>query len=235
MLETGKSFIPEVELKKAFTLIELLVVVAIVAILSAIAVVNMRTAMERSYMASNTANLRTLATAFQIYLTDYGKLPPADRIAGPFSSSGPSFTTIGDGPAAGGSWDGVPWMLVDRGYVQNWETLFNPKHLKDYRSGTTIGGSYPRFHNFRYAYNASAVSSGGTSGGTGTLLTGQGWLLRDLFVGPQSGFYAASYPNYPADYDFPWGEATNEDNLEHAIYLDSSVKLVQGGTNILAN
>ncbi|MGF1573883.1 MAG: type II secretion system protein [Sumerlaeia bacterium] len=214
--------------KFAFTLIELLIVVTIIAILAAIAVVNFRQALERSYMASNSANLRTLATALQIYLTDYGKLPPADREAGPFESH-VGFTAVGNGPAAGGSWDAVPWLLLTRGYVSDSKIFFNPKYLKEYRGGQTIRGGFPRYHNFRYAYNAAATSSGGAAGGT--LGSGGPWLLRDLYLPADRGFYAASYPNYPADYTFPWSDAAPEAEAEQVLNLSSSVVLVRGGTN----
>lgn len=212
----------------AFTLIELLIVVTIIAILAAIAVANFRQALERSYMASNSANLRTLATALQMYLTDYGKLPPADREAGPFESH-TGFTAVGNGPAAGGSWDGVPWLLHTRGYVSDTKTFFNPKYLKDFRAGQTIRGGYPRFHNFRYAYNAAAASSGGLAGGT--LGVGGEWMLRDLYLSADRGFYASSAPNYPADFTFPWTDASPEPNAEQVLTLGGGVFLVRGGTN----
>jgi len=218
--------------KSAFTLIELLIVVAIIAILAAIAVVNLRQALERSYIASNSANMRTIAVGLQIYLTDFGKLPPADREAGPFQSHTTAFTNTGNGPAGGGSWDGIPWLLLDNGYVENEKYFFNPKYLKEFRAGETIRGNHPRYHNFRYAYNASALSSGGLAGGS--ILSGDQWVLRDLHIAPEDGFYGGSYPNYPADYDYPWNVAVSEPRLEHVIYLDSAVKLVRGGTNTLA-
>src|SRR5262245_47682908 len=143
---------------RAFTLIELLVVVAVIAILAAIAVYNMREAIERSLKSSDAANLHVIALALHAYTVDYNKLPPADGVAGPFSSTRAS--DFGNGPAAGGSWDGIPWRLHELKYVTDWKTLFCPKYLRLYPGQTTIRGGYPRFHNFRYAYNKGSVPDG---------------------------------------------------------------------------
>ena len=217
--------------KRGFTLIELLIVVAIIGILAAIALVNFRFATERTLKSSNAANLKTLSTGLQLYFTDYGHLPPGDRVAGPFMSHTEDFMDVGNGPAAGGSWDGVPWLLYEHGYVSNWKTLFNPKYLRLYKGGETIGGGHERFHNFRYAYNSSALSTGGHLGGTGNVESGEVWIVRDLWVGPEHGWYGASAPEYPADYDYPWGEGNLENQVEHAVFAGFSVREVIGGTN----
>ncbi|MDK2971058.1 MAG: hypothetical protein PWP23_813 [Candidatus Sumerlaeota bacterium] len=218
--------------KNAFTLIELLIVVAIIAILAAIGMVNMRLAIERSRKAADAANMKVVGSALQMYLTDWGHLPPADREAGPFSSHTGLGSPVGNGPAAGGSWDGVPWVLVDYKYISDWHTLFTPKYLKLYQGGKTIKNDYPRFHNFRYAYNSSALSSGGHAGGMGNIENGDVWILRNLFLPPEMGWYASSYPAYPADYGYPWGEGEDEGRLEHAMYSDFSVRTVVGGTDM---
>lgn len=217
-------------LRRAFTLIELLIVVAIVAILAAIAAANFAEAKERALKASNVSNMHTIATALQFYLTDYGKLPPADRVAGPFPSH--TMSSVGDGPAAGGSWDGVPWLLVERGYVRDWKMLFNPKYLQIYGSlGTAGGAQWQRFHNFRYAWNSSALSSGGHLGGDGNVESGATWLLRDLWVPPASGWYGSRFPDYPADYEYPWGYGKLAGKVEHVMGADLAVREVVGGTN----
>jgi prepilin-type N-terminal cleavage/methylation domain-containing protein len=215
-----------------FTLIELLIVVAIIAVLAVIAVFNMAEATERAYRASNASNLRTIMTALQTYHVDYGRMPPGDREAGPFESHTEAFVAVGNGPAAGGSWDGLPWLLLTHGYLSNPEVMFNPRYRRQFQGGTTLRGSWPRYHNFRYAYNSSALSTGGNLGGAGNIDTGEVWLVRDLWLDPREGFYAASYPRYPADYRYPWkGTAPDSRGLEHVIFADGAVRLVEGGTN----
>jgi len=122
----------------------------------------------------------------------------------------PDFTGIKNGPAAGGSWDGVPWLLYEYRYVPNWETLFCPKYLKIYRGGKTIRGGWPRFHNFRYAYNSASLGTGGTAGGTGNIMNGQVWVVRDLYLPADRGWWAESAPHFPGDYKFPWGQGDVE-------------------------
>ncbi len=219
-------------LSRAFTLIELLVVVAVIGLLAAIASVNLRQAVERTHKASDAANLKVIATALQSYYADYNTLPPADREAGPFMSHTLQFTAIRNGPAGGGSWDGIPWLLHELGYVANWRVLFTPKYLKRYSGGLAMRGDYPRFHNFRYAYNSSALSSGGHNGGSGNIMSGQVWLVRNLWMDPRMGWFSSAYPDYPADYRYPWGEGPWEGRLEHALYSDFAVRTVVGGTDL---
>ena len=214
---------------KGFTLIEMLIVVAIIAILAAIAVFNFRLASERALKSADAANLHTIATALQSYLIDYGTLPPADREAGPFMSHTEEFVQVQNGPAGGGSWDGLPWLLYQYHYISDWTVLFCPKYLRLYRGGKTLRGDYPRYHNFRYAYNSSALSSGGHRGGVGDIMSGTVWLVRDLWLPADRGFFGQDVPDYPADYSFPWGEGANEGKMEQALYGDMAVRTVLGG------
>lgn len=225
------SRLPIERTARGFTLVELLIVVAVIGILVVIAVPNYLTARERAWKAADAANLRTIGVALQAYYADFGGLPPADREAGPFKSHSIDFTQVGNGPAAGGSWDGLPWLLYELEYVREWETLFCPKYLRLYKNGNTLREGHPRFHNFRYAYNSSALSTGGHLGGSG-ILTGTVWMVRDLYVAPQNGWYGGSYPGYPADYRYPWGEGKWEDKLELVMYADFSVQTRIGGTDI---
>jgi len=106
--------------------------------------------------------------------------------------------------------------------------LFSPRYLRLFANGITIRGGQPRYHNFRYAYNAAAAASGGAT----VVESGTVWILRDLWVGPDRGFYAASAPRYPADYTFPWGEGDASKTLEQAVYADGAVRTVIGGTDV---
>lgn len=59
--------------KSGFTLIELLIVVAIIAILAAIAVPNFLEAQTRAKVSRTTADMRTLATALELYTVDHNR------------------------------------------------------------------------------------------------------------------------------------------------------------------
>jgi hypothetical protein len=146
-------------------------------------------------------------------------------------SHAPQFTAIQNGPAAGGSWDGLPWMLHDLGYVGDWRTLFCPKYMKLYRGGATIQGGHPRYHNFRYAYNAAGLASGGVLGGAGNVMSGEVWIVRDLWLAARDGWWGQVAPEYPGDYGYPWGEGRWEGRLEHVLYADMAVRTVVGGTD----
>lgn len=62
-------------MRYAFTLIELLIVVAIIAILAAIAVPNFLAAQTRAKVSRVTADMRSIATAFETYRLDNGAYP----------------------------------------------------------------------------------------------------------------------------------------------------------------
>ncbi len=61
--------------ERGFTLVELLISVAIVGILSAIAVVNLQSALDRSRQRKTMATMRNLSTAVEAYNTDNNHLP----------------------------------------------------------------------------------------------------------------------------------------------------------------
>jgi prepilin-type N-terminal cleavage/methylation domain-containing protein len=63
-------------MRKGFTLIELLIVVAIIAILAAIAVPNFLEAQTRAKVSRCRADMRTIATGLESYMTDFTKYPP---------------------------------------------------------------------------------------------------------------------------------------------------------------
>src|SRR5690606_11789808 len=70
---------------KAFTLIELLIVVAIISILSAIAVPNFMEAQTRAKVSRTKADLRAIATGLETYRTDYNMYPVVGNLRFPGS------------------------------------------------------------------------------------------------------------------------------------------------------
>lgn len=195
---------------KAFTLIELLIVVLILTILAMIGLPNLQLATTRAQSAKCLSNLRILGMALQAYRVDFNNFPPADGVAG--DSASPHRTQVGNGPAANGSWDGVPWVLRDLKYVTDRQVFFCPVLYKKYRH---------RYHNFRYAYNSSATDTGGHAGGSNNIFYANGriWLARCLWVPSECSFRPQEQIEYPH------GEMHN---LENVLYTDTSIEQRDG-------
>lgn len=218
-----------------FTLIELLIVVAIVAVLSAIAVPNYLRAQERALISRDMANMRAIGAALQMYHVDQGDFPAADNDAGGFNSMGGE--DFGNAPAAGGNWSAVPWVLYEMGYIKDWENLFCPKYIKLYGDTYTMketqGKKWPRYHHFRYAYNAAAIAYGGLDGGDyieGDLRAGA-WILRDTFMSAELiENFGFGPPALDVDWSYPWGEGDYDNKIELMMDLDMQVKPVLGRT-----
>jgi prepilin-type N-terminal cleavage/methylation domain-containing protein/prepilin-type processing-associated H-X9-DG protein len=105
-----------------FTLIELLVVIAIIAILAAMLFPVFARARESARKIQCLANVKNAATAIQMYLTDYDRLPPSEhrQEAKAFFDTGPG----GNGPTEGcgqENWANpfLRWYVVLDEYVKN--------------------------------------------------------------------------------------------------------------------
>lgn len=93
-------------MKKAFTLVELLVVIAIMGILTTIAVSQFRTAKKKANDVARKGDLSSVATALNMYYTDYKKFPAA-------STQG-RITLVNGSVHKEISWGGE---FVDQGYI----------------------------------------------------------------------------------------------------------------------
>ena len=74
-----RRFLDIAQRRKGFTLIELLVVIAIIAILAAMLFPVFARARESARKIQCLSNVKNIATAVQMYLTDYDKSPPAEH------------------------------------------------------------------------------------------------------------------------------------------------------------
>ena len=77
---------------RGFTLIELLIVVAIIGIIVAISVVNMINAIQRGKQKRSMADIKSVSTALEAYMTDYNTYPAAAGYALPTGLSLPTAT-----------------------------------------------------------------------------------------------------------------------------------------------
>lgn len=206
-----------------FTLIELLVVIAIILILIAIALPNFLSAQARAKNVHCKSNLRVLGQALFTYRIDYNRFPPADGCGGDDPS--PDHTCLGQGPAALGSWDGVPWVLHDLGYVEDRDVFFCP----------VLRGHNPeRKDHCRYAYNSSAADTGIEHGGANHFERDSGnlWLCRCVWVPAEASFHPESGLIYPHgndlveyDDDLP---TLRENAIENVLRIDNSVESCNG-------
>lgn len=202
----------------AFTLLELLVVVAVISLLSTIALSNVQEAKKRAEIAQCAGNLKAIGTALAAYKMDYGEYPPADGTAGRTPS--PNRTEVGNGPAAGGSWAGVPWAIVQLRYLDSPDALYCP----------TLRARYPkRAENFRYAYNYSARDTGGPAGGAGNVEVSERdlWLARCVYLPCEAGFNPEVHYEYPHG-DDPDGGRYRHDVMENVLFTNQRVELRNG-------
>jgi len=66
--------------QRGFTLLEVMIVVAIIAILAALLIPNFTHARSQAQTAACEANLRTVATALELYFTDHQQYPAAANV-----------------------------------------------------------------------------------------------------------------------------------------------------------
>jgi type II secretion system protein G len=81
-----------VRVRRGFTLIEMLVVVAIIGIITAMAVANLVSAVQRAKQKRTMGDMRTVALAIESYSTDFNRYPAAAGFVLPSGLSLPSAT-----------------------------------------------------------------------------------------------------------------------------------------------
>ena len=109
--------------KKGFTLIELLVVIAIIAILAAILFPVFARAREKARQTSCLSNLKEIALAFKMYVSDYDERTPPGGEWTDASGNEP-------GPAY--------WQLRIEPYLKNTQILECPSYASKYGGGSFL-------------------------------------------------------------------------------------------------
>jgi prepilin-type N-terminal cleavage/methylation domain-containing protein/prepilin-type processing-associated H-X9-DG protein len=109
---------------KGFTLIELLVVIAIIAILAAMLFPVFARARESARKIQCLSNVKNIATAVQMYLTDYDKFPPSEHrqeAIDAFVEWIGSDRGCGSGPEYRATWGNpyLRWPVILEEYVKN--------------------------------------------------------------------------------------------------------------------
>src|SRR5574340_803825 len=110
--------------RRGFTLIELLVVIAIIGILAAMLFPVFARARESARKTQCLANVKNIAIAFQMYLTDYDKFPPSERTAEAeaYFSTAPGKGGSGDKPDCNHKQHANPfirWPVILDDYTKN--------------------------------------------------------------------------------------------------------------------
>ncbi len=192
-----------------FTLIEILITVSIIAIISLIAVVNFKSAVDKAKTIECMSNLHVLSTALNAYFTDYNHYPYADGNADIRNSNLNYRSSFGNGPAAYGYWDAVPYQLVDLHYINNENILFCPVFLKEYPDKKKY---------LRYAYNQATYKDEINHSHIVYLTPNSGkiWLVKCLHLNKTLFLNIPDYPDYPHEYNSRRGE--------NVLYTDGTIE-----------
>jgi prepilin-type N-terminal cleavage/methylation domain-containing protein/prepilin-type processing-associated H-X9-DG protein len=154
--------------RKGFTLIELLVVIAIIAILAAMLFPVFARARESARRIQCLSNVKNIATAVQMYLTDYDRFPPGehDAAAKAYFDAGPGYQG-GPGEDCAHLTDANPylrWALVFDEYVRDRE-VWHCASAKLVKGVTVVIGAVP--NHLRYWQDHENLWTGGDCKGGG--------------------------------------------------------------------
>ncbi len=138
--------------KLGFTLIELLVVIAIIGILAAMLFPVFSRARESARKTQCLSNVKNIAMAIQMYLTDYGRFPPSEHRAQALADSVAWTAEEGGcaGTASRASWANpyLRWPVILDEYVKNRDVWRCPSAVWDPSLWWIVpprGGDYLRY------------------------------------------------------------------------------------------
>jgi prepilin-type N-terminal cleavage/methylation domain-containing protein len=175
-----------------FSIIEMLIVVAIIAILTAVAVPNYINAKLRSEISRVKADLRTMAVAVESYSTDYGKPPPHSAgLAGtPFDylyafGAGGGTATLTYAITTPVAY--LPTFMMEDPFVQGDPTIGIDERVYTY---VAYQWKWPEYvTSAGFSSRADAVADGGSERWTGIQWKAVYGKWKVLSVGPDRNYY----------------------------------------------
>jgi prepilin-type N-terminal cleavage/methylation domain-containing protein/prepilin-type processing-associated H-X9-DG protein len=193
---------------RGFTLIELLVVIAIIGILAAMLFPVFARARESARKIQCLSNVKNVAIAFQMYLTDYDRFPPSEHDAAVisyFSATGPRAAEFDPCPRP---FTANPYLrtpvILDE-YIKNRDVWRCPSTTT---SGQWINGCVPDW--FAWTMNATSDLTDHLSDFVCNPIFPSGWggAVTDSFL---QGTYGSTDQG-----GFDWAIGTNEDFRDKA-------------------
>jgi len=211
--------------RPAFTLIELLVVIAIIAILAAILFPVFAQARERARAISCTSNLKQIATALNMYQTDYDGFMPASGMLPTNPATGPDGTNLIRMLMGGTSYFLQP-------YIKNRGVFICPSDdLDNYwgRNNTGWGWSNepwarePSSYMFRHVFDCAGDGGSNMRKGTPDAKVGRPASLITMFE--VSAFHQEKLPLYGGVHPAAVPTIPPRTRTINAVFADGHVKV----------